>query len=303
MSETQNEQLPATRQDEANAMVIQRKELWAQAKAMADCSLVPAHFRGKPGDCFIMADLCCRNNWPLLPALQSTYVVHGKPGFEGKFVAALLDGSGKIIGPIDYEFTGEGDDYGCRAVVHDRALNKVVKGPKVDWKMVKAEGWDKPKGSEKSKWQTMPELMFHYRAASFLVRTRYPAVLMGMNTTDELEDSVITVVPRGIATMEDLTGGSEKETETAETAPATEPPADSGPAVDAEPEAPGKPGAAADLVSMFDKFLAAVKGAPTVDHVNQLLTDAEGNVAPAELGKLKTAAANARIRLNRQGKK
>ncbi|HUS95315.1 MAG TPA: hypothetical protein VMX97_01100, partial [Hyphomicrobiaceae bacterium] len=174
MSETQNEQLPATtRQDEANAMVIQRRELWDQAKAMAGCSLVPAHFRGKPADCFIMADLCCRNNWPLLPALQSTYVVHGKPGFEGKFVAALLDGSGKIVGPIDYEFGGEGDDYGCRAVVHDRALNKLVKGPKVDWKMVKAEGWDKPKGSEKSKWQTMPELMFHYRAASFLVRTRY----------------------------------------------------------------------------------------------------------------------------------
>jgi len=315
MSVTQDDQLPVTtRQDEANAMVIQRQELWNQAKAMADCSLVPAHFRGKPGDCFILADLCCRNGWPLLPTLQSTYVVHGKPGFEGKFVAALLDGSGKIVGPIDYEFEGDGDDYGCRAVVHDRALNKTVKGPKVDWKMVKAEGWNKNKGTEVSKWNTMPDVMFHYRAAAFLVRTRYPAVLMGMNTADELEDSVVRAVPQGAATMEDLTGGSAQKTEAAETADATEPAADSRPAVDTEPVAaneddqPVESGTASKTAGAkgapptavyptLTAFTAAVHGALTLDAVDELVTDAEGLLTPGELGKLKATAANRRILL------
>lgn len=172
------------------AVVDPRRDLWNQAVAMSKSQLVPKHFQHKPEDCFIMADLALRLGTPLLPTLQGTYIVHGKPGFEGKFVAALLEGSGKIVGPIDYEFDGDGDDYGCRAVVHDQALNKLIRGPKVDWRMVKAERWDQKEGS---KWKSLPELMFHYRAVSFLVRTRYPSVLMGMNTREELDDLTIDV--------------------------------------------------------------------------------------------------------------
>jgi hypothetical protein len=193
VSTTTEEQLPAPIAGNGNQadMVVaeERHHLWKLAQAMSTSSLVPTHFRNQASDCFIMADLASRLNVPLLPLLQGTYIVHGKPGFEGKLTAALLEGSGKIVGPIDYEFSGEGDDYGCRAVVHDRALDKTVYGPKVDWNMVKAERWDQSKGKELSKWKTLPELMFHYRAAAFLVRTRYPSVLMGMNTVDELADA------------------------------------------------------------------------------------------------------------------
>jgi len=50
-------------------------------------------------------------------------------------------------------------------------------------KMAKAEGWSKNK-----KYQTMPELMLQYRAATFLVRLYCPEVLSGMPTSDEVED-------------------------------------------------------------------------------------------------------------------
>ncbi len=190
------------------AVVDPRRELWNQAVAMSKSLLVPKHFQNKPQDCFIMADLALRLGTPLLPTLQGTYIVHGKPGFEGKFVAALLEGSGKIVGPIDYEFDGADDDYGCRAVVHDQALNKRIRGPKVDWRMVKAERWnedskDRSGNIIKSKWNTLPELMFHYRAVSFLVRTRYPSVLMGMNTREELDDLTIDV-PAALALTSDM---------------------------------------------------------------------------------------------------
>ena len=48
--------------------------------------------------------------------------------------------------------------------------------------MVKAEKWLQKNGS---KWQTMPELMFHYRAASFFGRLYAPDILKGMHTIEE----------------------------------------------------------------------------------------------------------------------
>ena len=55
----------------------------------------------------------------------------------------------------------------------------------VDWSLVQAEKWDSKNGS---KWRTMPEQMFAYRAATFLARRYCPEVLMGLYTTDELSD-------------------------------------------------------------------------------------------------------------------
>jgi hypothetical protein len=107
---------------------------------------------------------------------------------------ALLNASGKIKGTLKSEFSGKGDDYGCRAWCVDRESGERVTGPKVDWKMVKEEGWNKDKqlrdgsGVQKSKWNTMADLMFVYRAAIFLIRTNYPEVLMGMPTVEEIED-------------------------------------------------------------------------------------------------------------------
>jgi hypothetical protein len=56
--------------------------------------------------------------------------------------------------------------------------------------MVKSEGWLQKTGS---KWQTMPELMFQYRAASFFGRLYAPDILKGMQTVDEVKDVVSTI--------------------------------------------------------------------------------------------------------------
>ena len=57
--------------------------------------------------------------------------------------------------------------------------------------MAKAEGWySKPDkyGNETSKWQTMPEQMLAYRAASFFARVYIPNALMGVSVEGESED-------------------------------------------------------------------------------------------------------------------
>jgi len=166
------------------------EHIWRVAKAFSMSTLMPESIRGKPEDCFILAQLSMRLNVDLFMLAQNTYVVHGRPGMEAKLQIGLLNASGRIRGNIAYQFSGEGDAYGCSACVVDAATGEKIVGPKVDKRMVKAEGWDKKTGS---KWLTMPEVMFRYRAASLLIRVHYPEVTLGLLTREELEEEVIDV--------------------------------------------------------------------------------------------------------------
>jgi len=128
--------------------------------------------------------------------MQVMYVVHGRPGIEGKLAIALVEGYGRFS-PLEYKFEGQGKTDkdvprpdSCTAYATDLKTGKTVEGPTITWKMAEAEGWLKPKGEKQmpSKWNTMPQLMFMYRAASYFARVHCPGALLGLRTTDELED-------------------------------------------------------------------------------------------------------------------
>jgi hypothetical protein len=82
---------------------------------------------------------------------------------------------------------GEVDQYGCQAWAFDLATNDKLEGPKVTLDMAKKEGWF---GKSGSKWQTMPELMLRYRAAAFFGRLYAPEIMMGMQTMEEVKDTI-----------------------------------------------------------------------------------------------------------------
>jgi hypothetical protein len=88
-------------------------------------------------------------------------------------------------------------EYGCRAHATEKATGEVLYGPWITWKVVRAEKWDAKDGS---KWKTIPELMFMYRAAAWFINTHCPEISMGIRTTDEIED---------IENAKDITGSSE----------------------------------------------------------------------------------------------
>jgi hypothetical protein len=191
------------------------EHLWRVATSFSKSSLVPDAFKRQPDNCFIACQLALRLRVDPFALMQNTYIVHGKPGFESKLVIGLLNTSSKTIGPVRYRFSGEGDAYGCEAVVIDAFTEEELVGPKVDWQLVKAEGWNKPKKSEPSKWATMPELMFRYRAAMFLARAHYPEVLLGIQTREEVEEQAIDA--EIVAAPQDLDALTDKlEGETAE---------------------------------------------------------------------------------------
>jgi hypothetical protein len=180
-------------EDSAFLNVAKFEQIQRAASMLAKSDFVPAQFQGKIGNCMIALDLADRMRMHPLMLMQTMYVVHGRPGFEGKFASALINNSGRYMDPLEYEWQGAQNkpDWGCRAWAIRRSTEKKITGPWVTWAMVQAEGWNKKPGS---KWQTMPEIMFMYRAASFFAKTNDSDLMMGMQTLEELEDEGLTLV-------------------------------------------------------------------------------------------------------------
>lgn len=161
--------------------------LWRLALMLCRSDMVPEQYRQKPENCLIALQMAQRCRVDVFMFMQNTYIVHGRPGIEAKLAIAMLNMSGKIQGRMKFELKGKGPAQECTANVIDRETGEHI-SMTVDWKLVQAEGWDKPKKGFPSKWTTMPEIMFRYRSAMFLIRSHYPEVLLGMQTVDELDD-------------------------------------------------------------------------------------------------------------------
>lgn len=151
------------------------------AKMLMTSDLVPAQYQGNIGNCVIALDLASRLNVHPLMLMQNTYVVHGKPGLEGKFIIALLNGSGQLSKRLEWKFNDEKNptECTCIAVTKDgQTLEETL-----TWDVVKSFKWD-----QNRPWQQMPKKMFQYRTATFLARSYFPDLLMGMQTVEELKD-------------------------------------------------------------------------------------------------------------------
>lgn len=157
------------------------------AKAFASSTLVPATYQGNVANCMIALNLSERLHADALMVMQNLYIVHGNPGWSSKFLIASVNTCGRYES-LRYEWRGEEGkpNFGCRAWTIEKSTGERLNGIWVDWKMVKAEGWDAKKGS---KWLTMPDQMFIYRAAAFWQRAYAPEISMGLLTAEEHQDT------------------------------------------------------------------------------------------------------------------
>lgn len=197
------------------------------AKMLCLSALMPEHFRGEEnlGSVVIVMDIAARLKLNPLLVAQQIYLVYGKPGYSAQFVIAVMN-TNADFGKLRYEMTDHGEktfEYNYtegfgqnkqrktgKATLHDiecvawalegkdklpEGINTLAKakeaglaileGPPVSMSMAFKEGWYAKDGS---KWQTLPDLMLRYRAASFFGRLFAPELMMGLPTVDELED-------------------------------------------------------------------------------------------------------------------
>lgn len=200
------------------------------AKAFASSSLVPAHYQNNVANCMIALNLARRLGADELMVMQNLYIVHGNPGWSSKFLIASVNTCGRFE-TLRYEWRGtEGsDDFGCRAWTIEKSTGERLNGTWIDWKMVKAEGWNKKSGS---KWLTMPDQMFVYRSAAFWQRAYAPEISMGLSSQEELIDTVEVRADGTVAvtsTLEELRNGR---AQPAEEVPRGAEPAQTGPATE-----------------------------------------------------------------------
>ena len=162
------------------------KPVYKMAGMLANSDLIPQSYRGKPVNIMIAMEMTTRTNFPLLMVMQNLYVIQGKPSWSGQFCTAVVNASGRFS-PLEFvRLTNDaGETQGYYAKATRLSNNSVCEGSPVTWDMVRGEGWDKKSGS---KWQTMPDLMFHYRAAAFFVREHCPDLLCGLQTAEEVQD-------------------------------------------------------------------------------------------------------------------
>lgn len=158
------------------------------AKALSQSTLIPKDYQNNLPNCLVAINMAARMRTEPLIVMQNLYVVHGRPTWKAEFLIATAKTSG-LFSNFRYSFVGEEgkDNYGCFCTAVCNSTGEVLEGTKITIAMAKAEGWYSRSGS---KWQTMPEQMLRYRAASFFVRAYAPELSLGLATREEIEDSI-----------------------------------------------------------------------------------------------------------------
>lgn len=157
------------------------------AKLLAQSSLVPKEYQGNIPNCVIALNMANRMNADPLMVMQNLYIVHGKPSWSSQFLISTFNTSGRFTA-LRYEWVGKQgtDSWGCKAWAVEKSTGEKLEGSTVTIGIAKKEGWYSKNGS---KWQTMPDQMLMYRAASWFVRAYAPELAMGMHTEYEVIDT------------------------------------------------------------------------------------------------------------------
>lgn len=178
------------------------------ARALSKTCFIPEAFRGKPEDCLVALDMAARLELNPIAVFSDIYVIDNRASFSSKFLIALVNRSGRfsriqyeegIDGEADVTFSGWGEQRGQRKTWKEKVPNyfatasftelasgEVFTSPRVDLRFAEKNGWVSKNGS---KWQTMPEIMCRYRAASILIKSVCPEIVMGLEWADDLADA------------------------------------------------------------------------------------------------------------------
>lgn len=175
----------ATVNTKLNGLEMMEKAL-KFAEIMSQADIIPTHYRGKPANVFIAVQSALRMNLDPMQIMQNTFVISGKLGMVTAFAISLANQSGLFDSGIRYRIEGSGENLKVTAYTNLKKTGEEISYT-ITMREAKAEGWTK-----NAKYQSLPELMLRYRAATLLIRTHAPEVLNGMHMVEEIEDVVMS---------------------------------------------------------------------------------------------------------------
>ncbi len=172
-------QLTTTRQGFAPATITEAMEF---SKMLADSSMVPRAYQGKPQDIMVCVQWGYEIGLAPMQALQNIAVINGKPSVYGDAAMALVQASPVCEGVEEY-MEGEGTPNPVAVCVAHRKGRKPVTA-KFSVEDAKRAGlWGK-----QGPWQAYPKRMLAMRARGFALRDAFPDVLKGLITAEEAQD-------------------------------------------------------------------------------------------------------------------
>ena len=154
------------------------------SETMAQSSMVPKAFQGKPADILVAVQWGSEVGLPPLAALQNIAVINGKPSIYGDSLLALVTGHPEYGGHEETIARPDGDIIAtCRIV-------RLVKGREVATERSFSQGdaqraklWNKP-----GPWTQYPKRMLQMRARSFAIRDAFPDAIAGISVAEEQND-------------------------------------------------------------------------------------------------------------------
>jgi hypothetical protein len=149
---------------------------YKRANFFSKTTLIPKDFQNSPANCYLALEIAEEMNTSARDIMNSIYVVHGRPGWYAEAQIRLL----KKVHGKDILYKEDEKNMSCRAYIVNKDGSELL-GDKVSLAMAKAEGWTK-----NPKYNSMPMYMLKKRAATFFIRTYFPEVLAGFQTSDEI---------------------------------------------------------------------------------------------------------------------
>ena len=186
MTTQDNTQAVQVTESETDALYKMACHLAGPAKA-----LLPDRWHDKPEEVFQMALQAKELGLEIVSACRLTYVIYGTPALMTAGVIGLVNAHAGLGSEIMFEERGDlqSDDYAVRGWAISGKSGEKMYGIWVGMDMAIAEGWTKKKGNKYG--GPMRAQMLRYRAATFFARLFVPHVLMGLHTTQEVEEDRI----------------------------------------------------------------------------------------------------------------
>ena len=171
------------------------------ANALAKSDLVPDAYKGKPANIMVAAAKGQTLGIDLITAMEAIHIIKGKPSLSAQLMIALAGRAGVFSGPIRFVTTGQNQNLAIKAAAKLATSGEDVETT-VTLEQAQKMGWT----NGKPNWESQPDLMLSYRAASKLIRLYAPGAVLGMVTTDEAMDciqdaEIVAAQPAAIAAL------------------------------------------------------------------------------------------------------
>lgn len=141
---------------------------------------VPDHLRGNVGDCLAIVTQAMLWNMNPFAVAQKTHLVNGRLGYEAQLVNAVLQASGLVRGLPRYEYRGDGEGLECRVAFIPRGETEPLWGEWLPMRAVTTRN--------SPLWKTNQRQQLGYLQIKNWARAFAPGAILGVYTTDELED-------------------------------------------------------------------------------------------------------------------